>query len=80
MAPVLQMFCKEQIYIDNGYVWELKQLEKAVLHFSNAGYEVDRYALLEFCRDWFAWKHQQELDRLARDGLPLLALLAPVLK
>ena len=67
MPPIPQMYCKEQIYIDHVYTWELKQLEKDVLHFSNAGYEVDRFSLIAFCRDWFMWKHQQELDRIARE-------------
>ena len=62
------MFCKEQIYIDHAYTWELKQIEKAVLHFSNAGYPVDRMELIGFCRDWFLWKHQQEL--LSAAGFP----------
>ena len=67
MPLEVQMFCKEQIYIDHAYTWELKQIEKAVLHFSNAGYPVDRMELIGFCRDWFLWKHQQELDRIARE-------------
>ena len=66
-APMLQMFSKEQIYIQHSYTWELKQLEKEVLHFANAGYDIDYMDLLAICRDWFAWKDQERKDRIARE-------------
>ena len=67
MPLVAQMYCKEQVYIDGAYTWELKRLEKAVLQHCNAGYDVDMMSLLVFCRDWFTSLHEAELDRLARE-------------
>ena len=68
MPLVAQMYCKEQVYIDGAYTWELKRLEKAVLqHCNGVGHDLDLMSMLGFCRDWFASLHQEELDRIARE-------------
>ena len=41
MPLIPQMFQREQIYVHSIHMFEIKKLEKAVLRFVNAGYEVD---------------------------------------
>ena len=65
LAP--QMFCREQIFVDSLHTLELKRLEKAVLRFANAGYDVDHITMLAFCRDYFLEILQERADRLARE-------------
>ena len=48
------MYCKEQIFVDSAFMWEIKRLEKALLRYTNAGYQVDVMDQIRFCRDWFA--------------------------
>ena len=61
------MYCKEQIFVDSTHMWEIKRLEKAVLRYTNAGYQVDVMDQIRFCRDWFAALKQEVLDRIARE-------------
>ena len=69
-----QMFCKEQIYVSQFSIHELKRLEKGLLRFSNMyGNAVDRVSLLEYCRDWFAALEEELKQALLKAGAVHLA-------
>ena len=61
------LFQREQIFIDPLYALELKKLEKAVLRFMNAGFEVPHNDMLRFCRDYFLELVRARNERLARE-------------
>ena len=63
----LQMYCREQIFIDGSYAAVLKEFEKAVVRQASAYPMDEEQRLLEFAAEWFSIRDMEEKERKARE-------------
>ena len=76
-APLLQMYCREQIFITGGRSGEkrlpgithvLKEFEKATMHEADRrGADFSPVEMLTFAHEWFSMRNAEENARLAEE-------------